>query len=289
MSFLRGALHPSDAVKECLLKAGVKTPVDFLLADLEALASQGCSYRELEALRKVLYAQHAARPVRGDVLYRDAFRNSVVFSTANPRVDAVLEGGILRGEVVEVFGKPGTGKTSFCSRMAVRQAVCGRRVLYVDTGAALTPPAVLEHLEAMGEEVKEEILGRLSVCCPADVWSLIGTVADALTSEAAPQLFILDAVTVFMLASSSSTQDMGAMWQLSSELRTLASKRNTAVLLVMHYSDLPPGNVLYRMWQHLPHIRMEFQTDRIKHTRTEGIFRIVKATRLPVNQEFTPL
>ncbi|XP_018012357.1 DNA repair protein RAD51 homolog 4 isoform X2 [Hyalella azteca] len=283
MAFLRGALEASDAVKECLAKAGVKTPVDFLLADLEALAHEGCSYRELEALKKVLWAQHVALPVAGDALYREALKTSFVFSTSYPKMDAALEGGVLRGEVVEICGGPGTGKSLFCTRMAVRLAASGRRVLYVDTAAVLTPAVVVRQLQDLGEEVTEEILQRVSVCRPPDTWALVGRVTDALTSDAAPHLLVIDALTVFML--SSSTAEMGSIWQLSSAVRTLANKRRCAVLLVMHQHDLPAGNVLRRMWQHVPHIRIVFTAD----PDTGTSFRIVKATRLAEWSDSKPL
>ena len=57
------------------------------------------------------------------------------------------------GEVVEICGAAGAGKTGLCLRMAAVQAAAGRHVLYLDTGAAVTPKAIVRHIEDTGAQV----------------------------------------------------------------------------------------------------------------------------------------
>ena len=70
------------------------------------------------------------------------------------RLDDLLGGGFVSGEVVEVGGVSGAGKTWLCARLAAAVAASGRRVLYMDTAAALTPAVVAGQLTDIGAEVR---------------------------------------------------------------------------------------------------------------------------------------
>lgn len=73
-------------------------------------------------------------------------------------MDELLEGGLMTGEVVEVCGEPGEGKTSLCLRLAL-QAVCDHdvSVLYIDTLGAVIPYRINPLIEALAKERQ--------VCC----------------------------------------------------------------------------------------------------------------------------
>uniref|UniRef100_A0A6A7FYY5 DNA repair protein RAD51 homolog 4-like n=2 Tax=Hirondellea gigas TaxID=1518452 RepID=A0A6A7FYY5_9CRUS len=285
MSFLRGIYGVNSSVISSIKKAGITSPIDYLLSDLEQIAKEGdCSYRELQSVRSVVTAQLAALPITGDVLLKDATKSTVVFSTGSSRLDAALGGGVLRSEVLEVFGKSGVGKTQLCARMAAKQATLGRRVLYLDTAAAIIPSMLMEIFSRLNAEVTEELLQLIQVCHPRDIWEAISSLSSVLASSDPPALLVLDSVAAYMLPAVAATQGTGAVCQLSSVLRQIANRSNAVVLLVMHDSDLPHGNVLARIWQHVPAIRVEVQ-------RPEQVsqFRVTKATRLAVNKGFTPV
>lgn len=242
--------------------------------------------RELLSVRQLLAAQHAALPVRGDVLYRDALRTTVVYNTGNDSLDKALEGGVLSGEVLEVCGPSAVGKTTLCLGMAVKHAAKGRRVLYIDTACSLQPSAVMETCSKVGVEPSQEMLRRLEVSRPDDVWSAISSL-DALPGTAAlPKLLVVDAVTAFMLPAFGASRDqgVGTIFELSRVVRQLASKHNVVVLLVMHLQDRLSNTDMARMWQRVPHLRVELQKG---HRQTT--FRITKATRLPLSFDATPL
>lgn len=53
-------------------------------------------------------------------------------STGCQGIDDLLEGGIARGDLVEVFGPPGSGRTQLALTTAARAVVGGSSVIYVD-------------------------------------------------------------------------------------------------------------------------------------------------------------
>ncbi|KAJ5095041.1 hypothetical protein N7532_007332 [Penicillium argentinense] len=65
-------------------------------------------------------------------------------STGLTRLDEALDdslerGGILRGQVTEVFGPPGAGKTSLALNIASNSLREGGKVVWIDTGSPLPP------------------------------------------------------------------------------------------------------------------------------------------------------
>ncbi|OWK14300.1 RAD51D, partial [Cervus elaphus hippelaphus] len=99
--------------------------VDLVSADLEEVAQKcGLSYKALVALRRVLLAQFSAFPFNGADLYEELKTSTAILSTGvgSPSVDALpsssaisldklLDAGLYTGEVTEIVGAPGSGKT----------------------------------------------------------------------------------------------------------------------------------------------------------------------------------
>jgi RecA/RadA recombinase len=53
-------------------------------------------------------------------------------------VDEVLQGGAREGQVLELVGEPGSGKTQMCMMLTAMTASRGERVVYVDTNNAFS-------------------------------------------------------------------------------------------------------------------------------------------------------
>jgi hypothetical protein len=62
-----------------------------------------------------------------------------LFPTGIAEVDALLNGGIPRGSITEVFGTPSTGKTSFCLSTIAAITQAGASCAWVDVSNALSP------------------------------------------------------------------------------------------------------------------------------------------------------
>jgi DNA repair protein RadB len=76
-------------------------------------------------------------------------------------LDALLGGGVETDSLTEVYGEGGTGKTIFCLQLAVRVALGGRWVFYIDTEGLSA-----DKLAAMTGDRLEEAVARLLLSSP---------------------------------------------------------------------------------------------------------------------------
>lgn len=67
--------------------------------------------------------------------------------TGSPALDLLLRGGIECGAITQVFGEPGTGKTTLCLQLAVNCVREGKKAVFIDAEAIST-----ERLEQIGGE-----------------------------------------------------------------------------------------------------------------------------------------
>ncbi|ROT60621.1 putative DNA repair protein RAD51-like 4 [Penaeus vannamei] len=81
----------------------------------------------------------------------------------------------MTGEVVEICGGWGEGKTSLCVQLALHAALRqGMHTLFIDPSASVSPSKLAPFIEALSEEeeVMEKALSRIKVTSPADIWGL---------------------------------------------------------------------------------------------------------------------
>ncbi|MPC34419.1 DNA repair protein RAD51 4 [Portunus trituberculatus] len=168
----------TDEVVARLEAQGVRGVTDLMLRDCQDLAREASvSYRvgdklhlvtgwELRSIRRVAIAHHSVFAVSGRELLHQAIHNTKVFSTGCKMLDRLVEGGLTTGEVVEVCGGSGEGKTTLCLQLALHAALeQGLSVLYVD------PVGSLNHLRVNPLAV-EDALSRIKVTGASDVWEV---------------------------------------------------------------------------------------------------------------------
>ncbi|XP_055244450.1 DNA repair protein RAD51 homolog 4 isoform X5 [Gorilla gorilla gorilla] len=171
-----------------------KDVVDLVSADLEEVAQKcGLSYKALVALRRVLLAQFSAFPVNGADLYEELKTSTAILSTGIGSLDKLLDAGLYTGEVTEIVGGPGSGKTQVCLCMAANVAHgLQQNVLYVDSNGGLTASRLLQLLQAktQDEEEQAEALRRIQVVHAFDIFQMLdvlqelrGTVAQQVTNH----------------------------------------------------------------------------------------------------------
>ncbi len=69
----------------------------------------------------------------------------ISFPTGCSRLDEMLEGGVLTGDVTELVGPSGAGKTQLCMQICtVVTSVTDASALYIDTCSSFSVPRVLE-------------------------------------------------------------------------------------------------------------------------------------------------
>lgn len=165
-----------DLVRD-LRAAGIKTVEDLVSSDTEDVAQKcSVSYKALFAIRRVLLAQHTAFPVSGADLYEELLSSTAILSTGNPSLDKLLDSGLYTGEITELSGGPGSGKSQVCFAVAVQISYrLKQSVIFIDTTGGLTAKRLLQMLqtETSNTEEQMEALQRIHIFRLFDVHALL--------------------------------------------------------------------------------------------------------------------
>ncbi|XP_022594482.1 DNA repair protein RAD51 homolog 4 isoform X2 [Seriola dumerili] len=243
MVVLREGMCPGldEGLVRDLRAADIKTVEDLVSSDIEELAQKcSVSYKALFAIRRVLLAQHTAFPVSGADLYEELLSSTAILSTGNPSLDKLLDSGLYTGEITELSGGPGSGKSQVCFGVAVHISYqLKQSVIYIDTTGGLTARRLLQMLQTETSNTEEQA-------------SVGGGSAKAV---------IVDSVSAVIspLLGSKQNEGMSLMIQVAGILKTLAKDFNAAVLVTNHVTRSGSGEVqpgLGVSWSHIPRTRV---------------------------------
>ncbi|KAG1957463.1 DNA repair RAD51-like protein [Pimephales promelas] len=179
MVILREGICPG--INEDFIKAlqseNIRTVEDFVSCNPEELAQKcSLSYKALVAVRRVLLAQCTAFPVSGADLYEELLSSTAILSTGSPSLDKLLDSGLYTGEITELIGSPGSGKTQVCFSVAVNMShQLKQTVFYIDTRGGVCANRLLQMLQTRTPNMEEqmEALKKIKVFRVFDVFSLL--------------------------------------------------------------------------------------------------------------------
>uniref|UniRef100_I3M7C0 RAD51 paralog D n=1 Tax=Ictidomys tridecemlineatus TaxID=43179 RepID=I3M7C0_ICTTR len=255
MGVLRAGLCPglTQEMVQLLKSRGIKTVVDLAAADLEEVAQKcSLSYKALVALRRVLLAQFSAFPSNGADLYEEMKTSTAILSTGIGSLDKLLDAGLYTGEVTEIVGGPGSGKT---------QARALQRIQVV---RAFDIFQMLDVLQDLRGTVTQQVR------CSSGTVKVV--IVDSVTAVVSP------------LLGGQQRDGLALMMQLARELKTLARELSMAVVVTNHMTrDRDSGKfkpALGRSWSFVPSTRILL--DIIEGTGASGSSqRTVSLTKSP--------
>uniref|UniRef100_A0A8C0XNJ4 RecA family profile 1 domain-containing protein n=1 Tax=Castor canadensis TaxID=51338 RepID=A0A8C0XNJ4_CASCN len=235
MGVLKAGLCPglTEEMVQLLRSGGIRTVVDLAAADLEEVAQKcGLSYKALVALRRVLLAQFSAFPLNGADVYEEVKTSTAILSTGIGSLDKLLDAGLYTGEVTEIVGGPGSGKT---------QAAALQRIQVAHVFDIFQ---MLEVLQDLRDTVAKQVMGSSGI--------VKVVVVDSVTAVVSP------------LMGGQQREGLALMVQLARELKTLARDFGMAVVVTNHLTrDRDSGRVkpaLGRSWSFVPSTRILLDT-----------------------------
>ncbi|XP_039634567.1 DNA repair protein RAD51 homolog 4 isoform X2 [Perca fluviatilis] len=278
MVVLREGMCPGldeDLVRD-LRAADIKTVEDVVSSDIEELAQRcSVSYKALFAIRRVLLAQHTAFPVSGADLYEELLSSTAILSTGNPSLDKLLDSGLYTGEITELSGGPGSGKSQVCFGVAVHISYhLKQSVIFIDTTGGLTASRLLQMLQAETSNTEEQV--------SVGGGSVKAVIVDSVSAVISP------------LLGGKQNEGMSLMIQVAGVLKTMAKDFNVAALVTNHVTrsgsgELQPG--LGVSWSHIPRTRILLErverATPVSHSSMRSAT-LIKSSRQPchIKEEF---
>uniref|UniRef100_A0A1Q3F5I0 Putative dna repair protein rad51 log 4 n=1 Tax=Culex tarsalis TaxID=7177 RepID=A0A1Q3F5I0_CULTA len=235
----------SAYVIKLLQKNRIATIYDFVRADTDRLLRiTNLSFELVSAIKRDFTNRYSGNTVRVAEYFRYLSELVDPIPTGIRGLDALLDGGLLPGHVMEVFGEPACGKSQLCMTIAANAASRGNvDVFYVDTKCDFSATRVQSMLRAKkcSEVDASEAMQRIKVERIHSPEQLLGTLEELLAQIDRQERFrkfrvlLVDSLPALWYAhqnSSSSCYPVGMLTSLAGLLRKLASENMIAVVVV---------------------------------------------------------
>lgn len=296
---------------ENLNRRRIFTVVDVLQEEPGKLASiSNLKFNDIVILRQTLVANYSPFPRQGVDAYNELCSKNTIISSGIRSLDNLLGGGFLTGNVYEICGLSGSGKTQLCLTVATNVAVRMKSVVhFVDTKMDFSGKRVHSMLEAKGANDEEigTTMEKILVTRTHDfneLYSFLYHLKNQLVREpGSVSLIIIESLpAVFLQFMGSRKMDsLGLMNCLASLIKYIAHEQYVSIILVNlatmwveeESSPLPDGDsqalamvphvdvkpVLGKYWTHVPNTRLYIEKSGFGYARKISV---IKSTHLPV-------
>ncbi|NXU53674.1 RA51D protein, partial [Turnix velox] len=302
MVVLRAGLCPglTEEMIQLLRGIGLKTVVDFVSSDLEDVAQKcSLSYKALVAVRRVLLAQFSAFPTNGADLYEELKSSTAILPTGNSSLDQLLDSGLYTGEMLELMGAPGSGKTQVCLGIVASMSLSLKQhVLFLDSTGGFTASRICQMLQAQTETEEEQAaLQRIQVVRVFNIYEVLRALQELrdhlsqqmVMSTGPLKMVVLDSVSavIYPLLGGKQSEGLALMMQLGRDLKALAREFSLAVVVTNQVTkDSSTGALkpaLGRSWSFVPSTRVLLENKEVtwEKATTQHVASLAKSPRQP--------
>ena len=252
----------------------VKSLRDFLSSSPEKLCTMlQTSYSVIVQVKKDLCSEHSASPIPGIEEYQNLLEREHHISTGSLKLNELV-GGLEGGQVYEVIGNTGSGKTQLCLTATAECLLGGGTVVYIDTRGDFSLRRLEQILTARGAapDTLHSHLERVSfsrIATAEELWEAVQVVAE----EEKVQLLVIDNLSLPLLKLVTEDQVQGGMYigcLVSHLLQRIAHTKTTAVLLVSNIKGGggPPNlPALGAVWELAANVRILLERGAVETIR----------------------
>lgn len=296
---------------ENLSQRKIYTVVDVLQEDPKKLASiSKLDFKDVIILRQTLVTNYSPLPRQGLDAYHELMSKCSFISSGIPILDDLLGGGFLTGNVYELCGLSGSGKTQLCLTVATSIASRQKTVHFIDTKLDFSGKRVHSILES--KELDEEVIGSTMekilvtrVNSFSELYSFLYHLKNELVREPGSiRMIIIESLPAIFLQhmGNNKMDSLGLLNCLSSLMNYIAHELYVAIIVVnlaskwveeeaapltedgdttpiVPHVDIKP--VLGKYWIHVPNTRLYLEHCGDSNERKISV---IKSTYLPLGK-----
>ncbi|XP_049812665.1 DNA repair protein RAD51 homolog 4 [Schistocerca nitens] len=281
----------TDSILKTLNQRKICTVLEFLEQEPEYLAALlKISFKDVIQIRSSLITDYSAFPRKGIGMYNDLVANSALIQTGIKSIDTILEGGLLTGNIYELCGLSGTGKTQIClATTAHVTSNLKQSIYYIDSNLSFSGERMQSILDArcLDDEEIGNIMNKVKVVNVRNIYQLFSFLhkwkedLQEMRGDYSIRLVIIDSLPplFFNFYGEGHNDGLPQMNHLSNLIRHLAQEHHIAFLVVnlatqyfeadgllsegkiknaceetKNYSNVKPA--LGKYWLHLPNTRL---------------------------------
>ncbi|XP_034239331.1 DNA repair protein RAD51 homolog 4 [Thrips palmi] len=227
---------------ENLSQRKIHTVVDVLLEDPKKLSAiSKLDFKDVITLRQTLVTNYSPLPQQGLDAYNDLMSKCSFISSGIQTLDDLLGGGFLTGNVYELCGLSGSGKTQLCLTVATNIALRQQKIVhYIDTKLDFSGKRVHSILES--KELDEEVIGNTMekilvtrVNTFSELYSFLYHLKNQLVREPGSiRMIIIESLPAIFLQymGSNKMDSLGLLNSLASLMNYIAHEHYVSILVV---------------------------------------------------------
>ncbi|WP_295722086.1 DNA repair and recombination protein RadB [uncultured Methanobrevibacter sp.] len=152
--------------------------------------------------------------------------------STNSSIDELLNGGVEKGVITQIFGSPGSGKTNIALQLSVEVSKMGKKVIFLDSEGGIS----VDRIKQIAKDSFDEVANNIIILEPTTFEEQSDDLIIAETwlkdNKDEVELIVIDsAVALYRIEDRNSSKLNKELGKQMGQLSRMARKYNIAVLL----------------------------------------------------------